>query len=93
MTKREELYRKVPPPADPIPVNVKPFHMNNKIPDKAEIRVTVKWLCNDHTKGVPSICATDIKLWLWGSEDKEKGGQAATGDKWGVFVHLIHIIC
>ena len=38
---REELYRKVFPPGDPIPINVGTFDLDDSIPEDAEIRVVV----------------------------------------------------
>jgi hypothetical protein len=39
-----ELYRKVPPPGDPIPINVEPFDLDDSIPEDAAIREVVAGL-------------------------------------------------
>ena len=41
---REELYRKVSPPGDPIPINVEPFPVADDCPGDAELRDVVKQL-------------------------------------------------
>ena len=46
---REELYAKVPPPGDPIPINVDPFEINDAIPEDVEIRAVVRGMQNGRT--------------------------------------------
>ena len=43
---RVELYGKVIPPGDLIPINNKPFNIRDNVPDKQEIRAVVKQLKN-----------------------------------------------
>ena len=42
MKDREELYQKVSPPGDPIPINLEPFDINDETPEDIEIRAVIK---------------------------------------------------
>ena len=46
MAKREELYQKVSPPGDPIPINVNPFPVLDEGPEDPELRGVVELLRN-----------------------------------------------
>ena len=48
---RRELYAKVPPPGDPIPINVDAFPVRDEVPEEPEIRVKVKNLRNGRSGG------------------------------------------
>ena len=48
---REELYWKVSPPGDPIPINVEPFDLDDSIPEDAAIREVVAGLINGRVGG------------------------------------------
>ncbi len=91
MANRKELYRKVPRPGDLNPVNVELIPVNDEIPSKADIRVTVKRLCNGNTSRASGIYVKDIKRWLCGAEEEEEGGPAGAGDKWQIFMRLVHL--
>jgi len=45
-TERVELYEKVPPPGDPIPINIEPFEINDEAPGEVELRGVVRGLQN-----------------------------------------------
>ena len=45
-SKRVELYRKVPPPGDPIPINVEPKDVEDACPGDVELRDIVRGLRN-----------------------------------------------
>ena len=48
---REELYRKVAPPGDPIPINVEPFDIDDSVPEDAAIREVVAGMQNGREGG------------------------------------------
>lgn len=93
---RVELYGKVPPPGDPIPINVEPYDVEDGKPTEAEIREVVKEaLKRGRAGGASLIRAEDIKSWLRGmidEEDPEKVDCTDTGWKWRKFVELINAI-
>ena len=72
---REELYAKVPPPGDPIPINVDPFEINDAIPEDAEIRAVVRGMRNDRAGGASKIRAKDMKTWLRDAIEEEEEGK------------------
>ena len=89
---REELYRKVPPPGDPIPINVEPFDVNDDCPEDAAIRAAVKQLRNGRAGGASKMKAEDIKDWLRGMIEEEEEGKEDAGYEWKLFVELIQLI-
>ena len=92
---REELYSKVPPPGEPIPIGVTPYAVRDDEPDDAEVREVVRnRLKNGRAGGSSQICAEDIKGWLRGVEDEEDPETRAegAGDKWRLFVELIQLV-
>ena len=89
---REELYAKVPPPGDPIPINVDPFEINDAIPEDVEIRAVVRGMRNGRAGGASKIRAEDMKTWLRGAIEEEEEGKEGAGDKWRVFITLIQTI-
>ena len=52
---RVELYTKVQPPGDPIPINIDPFAINDEVPTDAEVREVVRGLRNGRAGGVSGI--------------------------------------
>ena len=42
MKERKELYQKVSPTEEPIPINVEPFDINDETPEDVDIRTVVK---------------------------------------------------
>ena len=58
-----ELYRKVPPPGDPICINVEAFPINNAIPEGGEIRGVVQG-----PGDIGSVCSQIIFLLGQGTE-------------------------
>lgn len=91
---REELYRKVIPPGDPIPINVDPYEVQDEVPGDMEIRAKVKDLRNGRAGGASKMRAEDIRGWLRGIEEEEdqKRGTEGAGNKWRLFVKLIQSI-
>ena len=61
---RAELYAKVPPPGDPIPIHVQPFAIRDDVPEEPEIRAVVKGLRNGRASGASGMRAEHIKQWL-----------------------------
>ena len=86
-----DLYRKVPPPGDPIPTNVEPKEVEDMCPGDVELRDVVRGLRNGRAGGTTGIRAETIKGWLWGigKEEKEEEGNAGAGDTWRTFIDLI----
>jgi len=89
---RKELYAKVPPPGDPIPINVEPSPVRDEVPEEPEIREKVINLRNGRSGGAAKIRAEDIKQWLRGMIEEEEKGTEGAGDKWRLFVKLIQTI-
>jgi hypothetical protein len=92
---REELYRKVPPPGDPIPINVEPFDINDNVSTDGKIRERVRGLSNGQAGGNSFMQAKDIKTWLRGvenEEDEKQDGYDGAVDPWRAFVALIQAI-
>ena len=90
-SERVKLYRKVPPPGDPIPINVEPKEVEDTCPGDVELRDVVRGLRNGRAGGTTGIRAETIKGWLWavGKEEKEEEGNAGAGDTWRTFINLI----
>eukprot|EP00957_Ditylum_brightwellii_P195263 14875732-Ditylum_brightwellii.AAC.1 len=82
--KREELYREVPPPGDPIPINVEAFEIQDEAPEDAELRAVVADIRNGRAGGASTIRAEDLKAWLQGvvQEEEEEKGNEGKGDRW-----------
>jgi exonuclease III len=91
-TEREKLYEKVPPPGDPIPINVDKFDVIDDCPEDAVIREVVKCLRNGRAGGASRMRAEDIKGWLRGIIEEEEDGREGAGDKWRAFVELIQAV-
>ena len=93
-TERVELYGKVEPPGEPIPINVQPFGICDGTPDDEEIRDVVKYhLKSGRAGGASFLRAEDIKRWLRDieqEEDPERSG--GCGRNWRRFVSLIQMI-
>ena len=54
----------VPPPGDNIPVEIEPFEVEEKVPDKEEIEWPVKRLRNNRSGGASQMWAEHLKVWL-----------------------------
>ena len=74
-----ELYRKVPPPGDPNPINVKPFNIWDDVTDEQEIREVAKQLKNGQAGEASKIWDEDIKSWLRGMINKEENNTEGAG--------------
>ena len=70
---REELYREVSLPGDPIPCNSEPTDVDDTKPSNVELRALVKGLPNGHTVGARGMRAEHLKEWLSGILTEEKG--------------------
>ena len=68
-----ELYRRVPPPGENIPVNVKPTNIDDSVPTEDEVEETVKNLRRNRSGGPSGIRAENIKGWLAAAR---RGGMA-----------------
>ena len=76
------MYRKVPPPGNPIPINVEPFDVEDDCLEDVEIRAAVKQLRSGRTGGASKMKAEDIKEWLRGVIEDDDNVREGTGDKW-----------
>ena len=79
---REELYWKVSPPWDPIPINVEPFDLDDSIPEVAEIRVVAEGLRNGRYGGSSGVRSEHIKMWLRDVINEEENGTEDGRDIW-----------
>jgi hypothetical protein len=91
---RIDLYARVAPPGQSIPINVEPTPVDDSVPDDAEIRSKVKGMSNGRAGGASKLRAEDLKSWLHGMELEEKKpeGHEGAGDRWRLFVRLIQTI-
>ena len=81
--KREELYAKVQPPGDPIPINLQPFNIYDSVPKEPEIQVVVKAMRNGRAGGASGIKAEHMKQWLRDMMQEEEQGQRGLGTSGG----------
>ena len=87
-----DLYQKVSPPGDPIPINVEPFDIEDLVPADAGLREVVAGLRNGRAGGSRGIKAEHIKVWLRGIREEEEEGRENAGILWHKFVILIQTI-
>ena len=73
----EELYGKVDPPGEPIPINVEPTEVPDACSEDAEIRAAVRGLETGRTSNTRGLRAENIKAWLRGVEREEAAAAAA----------------
>ena len=66
-----DLYGQVSPPWDPIPINVKPFPIEDDVPDDMEICGVVRIMRNSRAARALGIQIEHIELWLNGSIQEE----------------------
>ena len=59
-----ELYRRVPPPGENIPVTVDPTHIDDSVPTEDEVEAAVKKLRWNRSGGPSRIRAEHVKGWL-----------------------------
>ena len=92
-----ELYRRVPPPGENIPVNVDPANIDDSVPTEDEVEEAVKRLQRNRSGGPSRIRAEHIKGWLAAArrgEMAEEQGKTKTvteeegEDLWGKVVEL-----
>ena len=76
-----ELYERVPPPGEPICINVEPKKVEDACPGDVELRDVVQGLKEGRAGGTSRIQAEIIKGWLRGMkrEEKEEEGNAGAG--------------
>ena len=77
---RVVLYSRVPPRGYSIPVEIKPFEVEDGVPYEGEIDWAVKRLHNNRAGGASRMRAEDLKEWLATARRGEKG---ETADKEG----------
>ena len=92
-----ELYRRVPPPGENIPVNVDPTHIDDSVPTEDEVVEAVKKLRRNRSGGPLGIRAEHVKGWLAAARRggmAEEQGETKTAteeegeDLWGKVVEL-----
>ena len=81
MAERVELYSRVPPPGDSIPVNIEPFAVGDGVPEEGEIEWAVKRQQNNRAGGTSRMRAEDLKGWLAAARRGEKEREAAVKDR------------
>ena len=92
-TEREELYRKVHPPGEPILCNAEATDVIDAALGNVELREVVAGMRNGRSGGAYGMKAEHLKGWLQGaiSEGKEEGQEGA-GTLWHVFVDLTQTV-
>jgi hypothetical protein len=89
---RVDLYRKVPPPGNPLPIHVDKANIPDGPPSDEELREVVRGLRNGPA-GASGLQAEHIKVWLSDVMCKEKEeSDVGLGDKWRTFVRLMQAI-
>ena len=81
-----ELYRRVPPPGENIPVNVDPANIYDSVPTEDEVEEAVKRLWRNRSGGPSRIRAEHIKGWLAAARSggmAEERGKNEDGDGGG----------
>ena len=81
MAERVTLYNHVPPPGENIPVDIKPFMVDDLVPEEGEIEWAVKRLRNNPFRGASRMRAEHKKGWLAVAWRAEKEENAAEGEK------------
>ena len=79
---REELYRRVPPPGNPAPINENPTPVKDATSGAVELRERVMNLRNGLTGGASEIRPEYMNEWLCGmrrEEEKEVKGHEIRG--------------
>ena len=87
-----ELYGKVEPSGEPIPIDIEPFDINDAILTASEIRTAVKGLPNSRADGVSGIKLEHMNQWLCDAVHDKDQGDEDLGNKWSVFVNFIQTI-
>ncbi len=91
--KRVDLYRKVPPPGDPLPIHVDKVDIPDGPPNNGELRNVVWGLRNGRAAGASGLQAEHIKVWLSNvMREEEEESDVGLGDKWRIFVKLMEAI-
>ena len=80
-----DLYRKVDPPGDPIPILVAPFDVCDDVPQEAEIEAAVKRCKSGKAPGPTGMRAEDLKAWLHAARCKERPDDTY----WNLLVKLV----
>ena len=70
---REDLYKDQPPPGEPIPRNAERASSEDAPPADEELRRATKRSGNGKSGGASAMRAEDLKEWLWGVEEGERG--------------------
>ncbi len=90
---RVDLYRKVPPPGDPLPIHVDKVDILDGPPSDGELRNVVRGLQNERAGGASRLQAEHIKVWLSNvMREEEEESDVGLGDKWRIFVKLMQAI-
>ena len=58
---RVALYSYVPPPGENIPISIRPFLVDESVPEEDEIEWAVKRLCNNRSRGPSGMRAEHLK--------------------------------
>jgi len=80
-----DLYRKVDPPGDPIPILVAPFDICDDVPQEAEIEEAVKRCKSGKAPGPTGMRAEDLKAWLYAARRQE----SPDATNWNLLVTLV----
>jgi hypothetical protein len=86
---RQSVPRGPPPHLGPTSQNQQRQSIND------EIWVAANKLSNGHAGGATGMCAEHLKVWLWGTlekEDPEGQGKKRNGDNWHIFTLLVQAV-
>jgi len=80
---RFDLYAKVPPHEDPIPIHCQPFEIKDDVPEESEIRAIVKGLRNGRASEASDMRVELIKQWLHDMVVEDEHGKDRSGTNGG----------
>ena len=89
---REQLYRKVPPPGEPILCYVDSIKVEDAALENEELRDIVKTMQRGRATGADGMRAEDLQQRLVGMTAREEDRDPGDGNRWRHFVRLIQII-
>ena len=78
---RVALYSYVPLPGENIPISIKPFLVEDSVPEEGEIKWAVKRLSNNRSGGALGMRAEHLKRWLAVERKAEKDRETAGNEE------------
>ena len=78
---RVALYSYVPLPGENIPISIKPFLVEDSVPEEGEIKWAVKRLHNNRSGGPSGMRTENLKRWLAEARKAEKDRKTAGNEE------------